>query len=977
MNNYSNAQDLASYGRGNDTELVHMTPGEVKGLQALALAHGGSLTINPETGLPEAGFLEQILPVVAAAGLTYLTAGAAAPLMAGTLGATGAGIVAGAGAGAIISGGFAATQGKDVEQAALMGGLGGAISGGLGAYGDAGTFAAADAAAQTGAQATTVVPAGAAPAIPTNAMSYTPSGEMVSSAYSPAITGAASPTTGFVPPSPTGLGANPPPVPSDSYYSGLKPDQYIQKAGIQALPAVGLLEDKQSVPGGPEEDEYTRRLKKYRLSPDYKAYEAPRPNPYYRASYAAEGGVMSSFDDETGSDTVGMARGGIATDNDPDTRNQDALTAAMTRLGKAGKAAGIKTMPLPKASIKRLGDIRGATPEIESAAGGGIMSNLGGYSDGGRMLKGPGDGMSDSIPGVIGGKQPARLADGEFVVPADVVSHLGNGSTDAGAKKLYGMMDNIRKARTGKKKQAPQVNVDKYLPGKKKASGGIAGYAEGGITGYATGGEVAALYDSVLGRKPDAAGLEYWTNSGLSTAEIAKAMAASPEARTNQVQQIFNEQLGRGAEQTAVDFYTKALAGGQSVADVSKGIAQELEGQNLDRQGIASVYRQVLGRNPEPAGQQYWFSVAQREGLTANQLKDRITAAAAPELITRNIAPGTKHENLDLAALESDPFAGYYSNKSIYDVADDAENVSMIDGRRVQFTTPVTRQAVVSKFIDGVFTANPGVDIINEPHIQAAINTARDNGTLTEAEFNNITNSLRPVNGVPKTAAETREILSRPQARVIIDNLYGQQIGEDANAAKARLEADARQRILNENDTGYYQSNQVLSDAYKAAGLTVPFNYGNYEGVDTRDRTPNVVTPENLAAKQSSLLNSLNRNNPFRVNYQPIDRTRTVMPESVSDPYSMAGLKTLYGQMMGQYSTTGAQTPNPYSFVPSNPFTYTPPPVNNLRLTTPIRDAAKPGTPVAEAAPVVAAADAVSGSRAGGLLSVNHKKRRA
>jgi hypothetical protein len=80
------------------------------------------------------------------------------------------------------------------------------------------------------------------------------------------------------------------------------------------------------------------------------------------------------------------------------------------------------------------------------------------------MLKGPGDGMSDDIPAMIGKKQPARLADGEFVVPADVVSHLGNGSTDAGAKKLYGMMDKIRKARTGKKAQGKQINPNKFLP---------------------------------------------------------------------------------------------------------------------------------------------------------------------------------------------------------------------------------------------------------------------------------------------------------------------------------------------------------------------------------------------------------------------------------------------------------------------------------------------------------------------------------
>ena len=98
------------------------------------------------------------------------------------------------------------------------------------------------------------------------------------------------------------------------------------------------------------------------------------------------------------------------------------------------------------------------------APGGDIHSNLGGYSDGGRLLKGPGDGMSDNIPAVIGHKQPARLADGEFVVPADVVSHLGNGSTEAGAKHLYSMMDKIRKARTGKSKQAPAVKAEKYLP---------------------------------------------------------------------------------------------------------------------------------------------------------------------------------------------------------------------------------------------------------------------------------------------------------------------------------------------------------------------------------------------------------------------------------------------------------------------------------------------------------------------------------
>jgi hypothetical protein len=85
------------------------------------------------------------------------------------------------------------------------------------------------------------------------------------------------------------------------------------------------------------------------------------------------------------------------------------------------------------------------------------------YAKGG-YLDGPGDGMSDSIPATIANKQPARLADGEFVVPADVVSHLGNGSTKAGAQRLYSMMDKVRKARTGTTKQGRQINPNKYMP---------------------------------------------------------------------------------------------------------------------------------------------------------------------------------------------------------------------------------------------------------------------------------------------------------------------------------------------------------------------------------------------------------------------------------------------------------------------------------------------------------------------------------
>ena len=110
-------------------------------------------------------------------------------------------------------------------------------------------------------------------------------------------------------------------------------------------------------------------------------------------------------------------------------------------------------------------DAASQMPATIQAAQGGIMGGtIGSYSDGGQMLKGPGDGMSDSIPAKIGKHQPARLADSEFVIPADVVSHLGNGSSDAGAKQLYAMMDRIRKARTGTKKQGKQIKPEKYMP---------------------------------------------------------------------------------------------------------------------------------------------------------------------------------------------------------------------------------------------------------------------------------------------------------------------------------------------------------------------------------------------------------------------------------------------------------------------------------------------------------------------------------
>jgi hypothetical protein len=164
----------------------------------------------------------------------------------------------------------------------------------------------------------------------------------------------------------------------------------------------------------------------------------------------AQGGHLSA--------SAGIPDTGIYYDSDLVTRGEQALGASQAKNKQLYKRAGLKYVEGPKSGIEKLGG-----GFSETGAGGGL-SHLGGYSDGGRMLKGPGDGMSDDIPAMIGKKQPARLADGEFVVPADVVSHLGNGSTDAGAKKLYSMMDKIRKARTGRKAQGKQINPNKFIP---------------------------------------------------------------------------------------------------------------------------------------------------------------------------------------------------------------------------------------------------------------------------------------------------------------------------------------------------------------------------------------------------------------------------------------------------------------------------------------------------------------------------------
>ena len=155
--------------------------------------------------------------------------------------------------------------------------------------------------------------------------------------------------------------------------------------------------------------------------------------------------------------------------------NLDRLPSLNVNTGKQGFVGGSKNVLsyILKMSPSEVAEGLRISPSKADAMfnlvnNGSLMPDRGGANNPfmakGGYLNGAGDGMSDSIPATIEGKQPARLADGEFVVPADVVSHLGNGSSKAGSKRLYAMLDKVRHARTGNKKQGKEINPNKYMP---------------------------------------------------------------------------------------------------------------------------------------------------------------------------------------------------------------------------------------------------------------------------------------------------------------------------------------------------------------------------------------------------------------------------------------------------------------------------------------------------------------------------------
>jgi len=174
--------------------------------------------------------------------------------------------------------------------------------------------------------------------------------------------------------------------------------------------------------------------------------------------------------------------------------------------------------------------IAAQTKKTAGLASGGIASA--------RYLRGGSDGMADKIPARIGKSQPAALSHGEFVIPADVVSHMGNGNSDAGAKKLYEMMDRIREARTGTKKQGKQINPDKFMPGGSVRHKPVGLAAIDNVSHFTAGGGVSVT-------SPGAAGTE--SNLSNWAGPAVTKMVGEAEAITAQPYKAYSGPLTAGA----------------------------------------------------------------------------------------------------------------------------------------------------------------------------------------------------------------------------------------------------------------------------------------------------------------------------------------------------------------------------------------------------------------------------------------------
>lgn len=477
-------------GRHGDDRLVHMSSAELEALRELARRHGRDLTINPETGLPEAFKLKEILPVAAAGALMFF-GGPAAMGIGEALGLEGA-LAQGVGMG-LLSGGVTTALTGDLKKGMTTGLLSGLTSGAMYNPASASTATVPTSNVQTAVPAAEIMPIGA-PATPTitsipeiapvqgaSPVSYADG--ISQGPMTPASAVSGLPTQPYIgadfeqmpeysamqqiqPGTPAkGIGSQ-----ISDWWGGLTPGQKLMTGGAGIMAASALApKPKFNVPpidkGTIRPYTYTRtQTGAYPTAPTYGSTGLPVLDTSERNYFT---------DYYTGLPTYKAAAGGEVPPTGPVERMSQNIVGAggMYPQSQMDKTYFATPTQMPASAEVIAADYDAKTdpftgmPTAKMAGGG--LPPLGSYSDGGRLLKGPGDGVSDDIPATIAEKQPARLADGEFVVPARIVSELGNGSTDAGAKRLYAMMDRVQKARrksSKKGKFAIDTKPDKYLP---------------------------------------------------------------------------------------------------------------------------------------------------------------------------------------------------------------------------------------------------------------------------------------------------------------------------------------------------------------------------------------------------------------------------------------------------------------------------------------------------------------------------------
>lgn len=301
---------------------------------------------------------------------------------------------------------------------------------------------------------------------------------------------------------------------------------------------------------------------------------------------------------------------------------------------------------------------------------------------------------------------------------------------------------------------------------------------------------------------------------------------------------VYRDQLGRAPDEGGKTFYIEQLSSGAKTMDqVLQEINNSLEGQNFDTQLLTGEYRTEFGRNPEQEGYQYWMSRMQTDpGLTSSTIENYIRGGAAGADVSAMGAAPDKFLEIMSAALQADPYAGRFANQDIYKVG--GPNLSTIGTTQAQFVSPVNLQPVISAYDPqtGTFTTTAGQDILDPNRVANAIRIATGSGALSVQDANRIMTDLSNASNM----TDVYEALSRPQAGVVVDRLYGMQLGEDVDMAKARAEALDRAKALKAFD--YTPSYGTFSDELTRLKIANPFAANAYTA--RTGATPDVVATQ-------------------------------------------------------------------------------------------------------------------------------------